>query len=233
MIDFFKIKAISLDLDDTLWPVWPTIARAEETLAQWLVEKAPQTAPLVAIPGYQRKIREEMAGLRPDLANDLSALRREAIRVLLERAGENPDLAEPAFEVFFEARQKVVFFEDALHCLQFLKAKYPLVALSNGNADVHKVGIGAYFVAAFNPLNLGVSKPDPHMFHAGAKAMGVLPEQVLHIGDDAHLDVLAAQSAGLQAVWLNREQKTWAHETHTAPYSVNSLKALCEAWPSH
>ena len=232
MIVFFKIKAISFDLDDTLWPVWPTIGRAEEALAQWLVEQAPQTAPLVAIPGYQRKIREEMTRLRPDLATDLSALRREAIRVLLQRAGENPDLAEPAFEVFFEARQKVVFFDDAMHCLQFLKAKYPLVALSNGNADIHKVGIGPYFVAAFNPLNLGVSKPDPQMFHAGAKAMGVLPHEVLHIGDDSHLDVVAAQQAGLQAVWLNREQKTWDHETHPAPYSVSSLQALCEAWPT-
>jgi putative hydrolase of the HAD superfamily len=231
MIDFLKIKAISLDLDDTLWPVWPTIARAEETLAQWLAAQAPQTAPLCAIPGYQRKIREEMAGLRPDLVNDLSALRREAIRVLLQRAGENPDLAEPAFEVFFEARQKVVFFEDALPSLQFLQSKFPMVALSNGNADVHKVGIGHYFVAAFNPLNLGVSKPDPAMFYAGAKALGVLPEEVLHIGDDPHLDVLASKSAGMQAVWVNREEKDWAQEMHPAPFSVTSLQALCDAWP--
>ena len=104
MIDFSKIKAISLDLDDTLWPVWPTIGRAEETLALWLAEKAPRTVPLCAIPGYQRQIREAMPAMRPDLGNDLSALRREAIRVLLERAGEDPGLAEPAFEVFFEAR---------------------------------------------------------------------------------------------------------------------------------
>ena len=111
MIDFLKIKAISLDLDDTLWPVWPTIARAEETLALWLAEKAPKTVPLCAIAGYQRQIREAMPALRPDLGNDLSALRREAIRVLLERAGEDPSLAEPAFEVFFEARQKVIFLK--------------------------------------------------------------------------------------------------------------------------
>ena len=66
MIDFSKIKAISLDLDDTLWPVWPTIGRAEEALAAWLAHKAPQTVALCAIPGYQRKIREEMPALRPD-----------------------------------------------------------------------------------------------------------------------------------------------------------------------
>ncbi|MDE3231778.1 MAG: HAD family hydrolase [Pseudomonadota bacterium] len=231
MIDFSKIKAISLDLDDTLWPVWPTIGRAEETLAQWLAEKAPLTVPLCAIPGYQRQIREEMPALRPDLGNDLSALRREAIRVLLKRAGEDPNLAEPAFEVFFEARQKVVFFDDALPALQFLNAKFPMVALSNGNADIQKVGLAAYFKAAFNPINLGVGKPDPQMFHAGAQALGVLPDEVLHIGDDPHLDVLAAQRAGLQAVWVNREEKPWTHDVHPAPFTVISLKALCESWP--
>jgi putative hydrolase of the HAD superfamily len=172
-----------------------------------------------------------MPGLRPDLGNDLSALRRESIRVLLQRAGEDPNLAEPAFDVFFEARQKVVFYEDAMPALDFLKSKYPLVALSNGNADIHKVGLGNYFMAAFNPINLGVSKPDAKMFHAGAQALGVLPEEVLHIGDDPHLDVLASQRAGMQSVWVNRDEKQWAHDTHPAPFTVKCLKSLCDAWP--
>ena len=39
-----QIRAISLDLDDTLWPIWPTIAKAEATLLQWLGTHAPTTA---------------------------------------------------------------------------------------------------------------------------------------------------------------------------------------------
>ena len=74
-------------------------------------------------------------------------------------------------------------------------------------------------------------KPDSKMFHAGAQALGVLPEEVLHIGDDPHLDVLAAQRAGMQSVWINREEKQWAHDTHPAPFTVMGLKELCEAWP--
>lgn len=35
-------------------------------------------------------------------------------------------------------------------------------------------------------------------------AGGLAPQQVLHVGDDAALDVLGALSAGMQAVWLNR-----------------------------
>jgi len=140
-------------------------------------------------------------------------------------------LAEPVLEVFCEARQKVIFFEDAMSTLDFLISRYPMVALSNGNADIQKVGLKNYFVAAFNPVNLGVGKPDPKMFHAGAQALGVLPEEILHIGDDPHLDVLAAQRAGLQAVWLNREEKLWTHEVHPAPFTVTSLKHLCDVWP--
>jgi FMN phosphatase YigB (HAD superfamily) len=45
------------------------------------------------------------------------------------------------------------------------------------------------------------------------------------------LDVLAAQRAGMQSVWINREQKQWTHETHPAPFTVMGLKELCEAWP--
>ena len=231
MLDFTKIKAITLDLDDTLWPVWPTIGRAEEALAQWLAVNAPKTVPLCAIPGYQRKIREEMPALRPDLGQDLSALRREAIRVLLQRADENPHLAESACEVFFAARQRVDFFADALPALKFWHARYPIVALSNGNADLKMVGIDHYFTAAFNPISLGVGKPDARMFHAGAKAAGVAPHEVLHIGDDAHLDVAAALNAGMQVAWVNRESKAWSLPDHAPPLTVQDLQALCDLWP--
>ena len=36
MLDLSRIRAITLDLDDTLWPVWPTIHRAEQVLSDWL-----------------------------------------------------------------------------------------------------------------------------------------------------------------------------------------------------
>ena len=39
-----SLRAISLDLDDTLWPVWPAIRRAEAGLHEWLATHAPATA---------------------------------------------------------------------------------------------------------------------------------------------------------------------------------------------
>ena len=113
MLDIARIKAISLDLDDTLWPVLPTIERAEKVLHQWLVEHAPMAAALFSSPEALREIRDYMRANKPELKHDLSAIRRESIRLALYRAGENPLLAEEAFEVFFAERQRVTLFEDA------------------------------------------------------------------------------------------------------------------------
>ena len=73
-LDLSRIRAITLDLDDTLWPIWPTIARAESVLQSWLAEHAPATHALYAMPGALRAIRNRMEQLRPDLRHDLSAL---------------------------------------------------------------------------------------------------------------------------------------------------------------
>lgn len=226
MLDPTGIKAISLDLDDTLWPIWPTIERAEKVLHGWLGANAPMAAALFSSPAALREIREHMGTTRPDLKHDMSALRRESIRLALYRAGENPLMADEAFEVFFAERQRVELYEDALPALQFLSRRWPLVSISNGNADVHRVGLGAFFGASLSAREFGVGKPDPRIFHAAAGAADVQPHEVLHIGDDATLDAQGAVNAGMQAVWLNRGGHPWPHET-PAPLQVVSLDELC------
>jgi HAD superfamily hydrolase (TIGR01509 family) len=226
-IDLSRIRAVSLDLDDTLWPIWPTIARAEAVLLDWLATHAPATRALHASTGALRALRERVYQLRPDLHCDLGALRRESIRMALEHAGDDPGLAGPAFEVFFSERQRVDLFDDALPALEYLSRRWPVVALSNGNADVHQMGLGAYFHATVSARDAGVLKPDARIFQQAALAVGVHPDQVLHIGDDAHLDSVGAVQAGMQAVWLNRAGSDWPQGVAAPHATVGSLRALC------
>lgn len=227
-LDPTRIRAITIDLDDTLWPIWPTIERAERALARWLIEYAPATARLYATPGALRQARMYLQATRPDLSNDLSALRLESIRHVLQQAGDDPELAEPAFDVFFDERQRVQLFEDAMPALEWLSTRYPVVALSNGNADVHRVGLGHHFHAALSAREFGVGKPDARIFHAAAGAAGVLPAEVLHIGDDPHLDVVGGLGAGMQVAWVNRAAAAWEHAPLQPHTTVVDLMALCQ-----
>jgi len=228
-LEVARIAAITLDLDDTLWPIWPTIERAERVLHAWLVREAPRTADLLVTPGVLRELREATERERSDLAHDLSALRRESIRAALKRAGEDPALADPAFDAFFAERQRVTLYEDALPALQWLSARYPLVAVSNGNADLHLTGVGPWFRGAFSARSFGSGKPHAPIFHAAAASLGVAPGQVLHVGDDEALDVLGALDAGMQAAWLVRDERAWAHEAQQPQLIVPDLHALCVA----
>ena len=234
MLNISRIRAITLDLDDTLWPIWPTIERAEKALNQWLSQHAPMTAALFANAHARHEIREHVMRTRPEIWHDLSAIRREAIRLALFRAGEAPVLADAAFEVFFAERQRVNLFDDAIPGLTWLAQRYPLVALSNGNASVDKVGLGMFFKASISASQFGVGKPDVRIFQAGAKAAGVEPKHVLHVGDDASLDVLGALGAGMQTVWVNRSEHLWPHadQPHETVTQLMELVDLL-ASPTH
>lgn len=226
MLDLSRIKAIGLDLDDTLWPIWPTIVRAESQMVAWLAPRAPQSAAVFADAVQRQSLRDAVVQSRPDIGHDMSALRRELIRQALARNGEDPALAEPAFEVFFEHRMQVELYTDVLPALAYLASRFPIIVVSNGNADVARIGLGAHFRGDVSAHKLGFAKPDPRIFHAAAHAARVAPHEVLHVGDDPLLDVLGGLDAGMQTAWVNREGHAWCHprQPHV---DVRDLRQLC------
>jgi putative hydrolase of the HAD superfamily len=227
MLNLSKIQAITLDLDDTLWPVWPTIARAEAALQDWLTIHAPQTAQLCSDSEVKKRIRVEVNQRHADKAHDLSFLRRESIRESLLRAGDAPHLADEAFDVFFAERQNVTLYEGVEQALARLAARYPLVSLSNGNADVFRTAVGLYFKSSVSARLFGVAKPDVRIFHAAAAHLNVSAEAVLHLGDDATTDVLGAMNAGMQTAWINTQGHDWPHDT-AQPLTVRHLAEVCD-----
>lgn len=231
MLDLQKIRAITIDLDDTLWPIAPTIAQAEQVLQDWLAHNAPAAAQLASQPGVRQRIRHDVQRCWPERLHDLSFLRLQSLRDLLQEADESLELAEPAFDVFFAARQQVRLYDDTVAALAFLSARYPVLALSNGNADVHRIGLGGYFVGSVAARHVGVAKPDRGIFEYAAQVLQQPMETVLHVGDDVHLDVCAALAVGMQTVWVNRGDLTWHGGDKQAHLQVRDLLQLCAQWP--
>jgi HAD superfamily hydrolase (TIGR01549 family) len=198
-----QVTALTLDLDDTLWPVRPPLVAAEKTLADWLLAHAPATARGMG-PGAMLALRAQVAAEHPEWAHDLSALRLETIRRALRLHGDDPLLAQAAFDAFFEARHRVAFYDDVLPALERLSARYRLIAVSNGNAEIARVGLGRFFAGSVSARSHGVAKPDASIFIAACAAANAAPHQVLHLGDDPALDIDGALAAGLHAGWISR-----------------------------
>lgn len=229
MINVAQIQAISFDLDDTLWPIGPTIERAEAALQAWLAVHSPMTAAVFSSPEAVREFREymrvELPKIKPELKYDMGAVRLEAIRLAMYRAGENPLLANEAYQAFYAARNKVDLFNCCRDVLAALSARYPLAALSNGNADIRLVGLGEYFKVAVSAREAKMAKPDTRIFDLTAQKLGVDNAEVLHVGDDAELDCVGALKAGMQTVWINRSDTQWHHDV-PQPFTVSSLSEL-------
>lgn len=203
-----RILALSLDLDDTLWPVAPAILAAERALDDWLRRHHAAVAtrwPIAAL----RRLREEISAERPDLAHDFTAQRLLTLERAFASCGFGDQHVAAAFEVYFDARNRVECYGDVEPALAALAARLPLVSLSNGNADLTRIGLRRHFAHCISAREFGAAKPDPAIFRDACARLGLAPEHVLHVGDDPQLDVAGAHAAGLRSAWLNRHAAAW------------------------
>ena len=203
-----QIAAITLDLDDTLWPIEPVMRRAEWRLDDWLKTHCPRAAAAYPI-AHMRALRDRVARENPHLAHDFSAQRRLSLHAALTEHGYDESHVEAAYTEFYAARNEVECYADALPALARLATRFPLVSLTNGNADIERIGIAHLFRFSISSRDCGVAKPAPAIFHAACARLGLPPHAVLHVGDDPELDVAGARAAGLRTTWLNRSGLSW------------------------
>lgn len=218
--------ALTLDLDDTLWPIAPVMEAAEQALDDHLHALDPALAEAWPIPRI-RELRDRVWRERTDLAHDYTTQRIVTLRQILLPAGHDEAAVQRAFEVFYAARNAVTLYPDAREALDRLAARYPLVAISNGNACLSRTGIAPFFVGSWSARDHGRAKPSPCIFHTAAERFRLSPAHTLHIGDDLEHDVAGALSAGLGAAWINRRAAPAPPEP-TPTLTVTTLAELAD-----
>ena len=221
-----RVTVIAFDLDDTLWPCMPVIDHAESTLYSWMQQHYPRITEANE-PAELVELRREFSQRDPRYRVDMTALRRDFLHYL----GENHDYDAPrfaaaGFEVFFEARQQVEFYDDVMPCLERLARRYRLGVISNGNASVEHVGLGHLIEHAVGASEVQAAKPDPLIYRHLAGRFAVDAERILYVGDHPEYDVHGARSAGLQAVWINREQMPWPEALAEPSHEIADLHGL-------
>lgn len=223
---FQQIRLICFDLDNTFWPVEPVIRGADVEVAKWLERHYPQLATAFSSDRL-RAARFALAETRPDRAHDMTWLRVEAMAVAAASLGLPREIGQEAFDVFIEARHRVEWYPDVLPALDALANKFRLATLSNGNADMAKLGVAERFEFCLSAHQIGVAKPDPRAFSEILRNSGCAAEEVLYVGDDPEHDILGARRAGLHAVWLRRNIAAhWPGEETQPALTVSDLEEL-------
>lgn len=205
-----RVRALTLDLDDTLWPIEPVMLRAEERLDAWLRTHCPRAAEKYPI-AAMRELRDRIASENPHISHDFTEQRKLSLQAALLPHGYEDSHVHDAFTEFYAARNEIECYPDSLVALERLAAIYPLVSITNGNADLERIGIAHFFKFAITARGCGVAKPDKRIFDLACEKLKLSPHEILHVGDDPQLDVVGARDAGLRTAWINRTGATWSH----------------------
>ncbi|TXH68939.1 MAG: HAD family hydrolase [Thiothrix sp.] len=201
------IRCIAFDLDDTLWDCQSVIEHAEQTLYGYLQAYYPRIREHYPSLDSLVSSRLAYAAQHPDLQHDLSSLRTRWLQQVFTETAYDPANAEQAFQVFWQARNQVQFFPEVLPSLERLAQTYSLGVITNGNADVHHIGIGHLFEFALSSAAAGVAKPHPAIFQQALAKVKIQAHQMVYVGDDPEKDVIGAQQAGLRTIWFNAQQR--------------------------
>ncbi|MDX1481445.1 MAG: HAD family hydrolase [Woeseiaceae bacterium] len=222
-----RIRAVSLDLDDTLWAVGPVIRRAERELWHWLGQRYPRIVERYS-PDDALELRREAAARHPEKAHDFRYLRRATLARMAVAAGYDEALASEAFDVFDRWRNRVDLYPDVEPALGRLQARFVLIAVTNGNASLDRIGIGRYFHDVVAAAAVGHAKPSRAIYDAAVERSGVAADAVLHVGDHPELDVRAAARAGLKTAWINRGDDVWPEAIAPPDAVIRDLADLDE-----
>ncbi|MAW57097.1 MAG: HAD family hydrolase [Oceanospirillales bacterium TMED33] len=224
-----SIRALTFDLDNTLWETDESILIAEEAMTAHLRSLTPPA--WMAEFGLEafRAVRKQIVEERPDIAHNLTLVRHETLIRWFENQGATrsiaKNLASEGFRVFYEERQKVEPYPGTVATLEILSKDYPMGAITNGNADLMAMPLGQYFQFCLQAQHFKKPKPDPVMFEEALKRLNVEPNECLHIGDDIEHDVIGAKQSGMRAVWFNTHAVI-PEEDAPADYTITTLQEL-------
>ncbi|ENM5903075.1 5-amino-6-(5-phospho-D-ribitylamino)uracil phosphatase YigB [Vibrio mimicus] len=199
------IQALTFDLDDTLYDNRPVIKQVEEKATEWLLTQHPVTAtrPL----SWWQALKRDIAKQFPDQCHDVSEWRYlQVMHGLIQLGYAQPQAEQAARDTLEEVmywRNQVDVPAETHRVLAELAAKMPLIAITNGNVQVEKIGLSDYFQSMLRAGPDGRAKPYADLFQLAAQQLQLPAGSILHVGDHLQTDVLGARQSGFQACWFN------------------------------
>ncbi|SLM64963.1 MULTISPECIES: 5-amino-6-(5-phospho-D-ribitylamino)uracil phosphatase YigB [Dickeya] len=226
-----RIEAITFDLDDTLYDNAEVIRRTEVESLQFLQRYHPGLQAFTS--EKLRQLRQQLLAQDPEIYHDVTRWRWQGVQLAMREAGlsaqEAKEGADAAMAEFARWRSRIAVPEQTHETLRLLAQRWPLVAITNGNADPHACGLGEYFRFVLRAGPDGRAKPYHDMYHLAAERLNMPLHSLLHVGDDLTTDVAGSLRCGMQACWINTQggNLMQIHDSRLLPHvEIFSLASL-------
>jgi putative hydrolase of the HAD superfamily len=136
---------------------------------------------------------------------------------------------DEVYDLFRDSRGWMLFPETRQVLEELRRHQLKLGVISNFDSRLYSVlkdlGIDSLFDAVTICSEVGFAKPQPQIFHAALRALGVASERTLYTGDSLVDDFQAGENAGLTAYLLDRGAR------YAGMRSVRRITSLKELLP--
>lgn len=150
---------------------------------------------------------------------DLGIIQRDVIRyqrfhrILLSLGVDDYNLSlEMSSEYVALSPTKKNLLPNAMNVLDYLRAKYNLLIITNGFDDIQATklsssGISKYFDSVVTSEKAGHKKPAKEIFEYAMAKGNYQPNDVIMIGDNLNTDIKGARNAAIDSVYFNPIKK--------------------------
>jgi HAD superfamily hydrolase (TIGR01549 family) len=241
------VRAVLFDLFDTLVDLYmenlPEVTIDGRTyryttpmLHAELRKRAPELA--IDMETFARELGEVDRGLRSGLEAGRELPTIERFRGLVERlALTDPELPEALTQTHMDSIAGLAAsLPHHTSVLAALGRDYKLGVCSNFSHTptavrvLDEAGLLRLFDCVAISEEVGFRKPHPEIFRYCLDALGVSPEETVHVGDRLHADVLGAAELGIRPIWITRRVTDTARDLagHEGPPPAAVISDLAE-----
>lgn len=139
------------------------------------------------------------------------------------------------FEMHF---YRYVFpYYDTLYTLeQLTERNYLTGVIANGKSKIkqfrlHSLGIEHVINYLSTSEMVGYRKPHPKIFEDMIAQLGVTPNEMMYVGDDALNDIAPARAMGMVSVWFKQEDAEIEPLAEEVDYTITTIEEILDILP--
>ncbi|WP_407330950.1 HAD family hydrolase [Enterovibrio sp. 27052020O] len=228
------LKAVLLDLDETLCATSKANDEALTLLTSWLLQQYPsldsEKFGKRYVKGFYKQLNHEFPELQ-GLLEDESAFRHRLIALLFEEQGISlQDTDAVDIQAKFDGYRMACFrfFPDIEASLLRLREHYTLGVITNGPVFSQRPKIDAVDLSQWvDFIIVGGEEPEEKpalsIFEKALELAGCGADEAIHVGDSFECDIKGASNAGIPSVWVTTPSIFESCvESHLATYVVTS-----------